>query len=231
MIPTTRAEAAAARAANVRTKADRPSQRRGYEDSPVNGFTRGLSANTQLRKASGDGDFLHFTGQATVYERWYGMWDMFGPYDEIVSAGAGANSLARSDLSVPLVLDHEPLRRIAITDNGSLSLVENDEALNIDAPKLNPRDHDVAYIQPKFEDDLRLEMSFRFRIIRGYWSDDFTQYRIEEYDIHRGDVAIVGYGANPHTSGELRGVSDEKAAERIRGIDRVREFETTLRST
>ena len=230
MIPTTRAEAAAARAAKVRTHADRPSQRRGYEDGPV-GFTRGLSSNTQLRKASEDGDLLRFTGHATVYEREYEMWDIFGPYDEIVSTGAATNSLARTDLSVPLVLDHEPLRRIAITDNGSLLLSQDDTGLAVDAPKLNPRDHDVAYISVKFEDDLRLEMSFRFRIIRGQWSDDFTQYRIEEFDIHRGDVAIVGYGANPHTSGELRGVSDEKAAERIRGIDRVREFETTLRST
>lgn len=31
-----------------------------------------------------------------------------------------------------------------------------------------------------------------------------TEYRIDEYNIHRGDVAIVGYGANPYTSSELR---------------------------
>lgn len=220
MTTITRADAALARSAKVRTLADRPSQRRGYEDGPV-GFTRGLSANTQLRKASEDSDLLRFTGHATVYEREYEMWDLFGPYDEIVSAGAATNSLARADLSVPLVLDHASLRRIAITDNGSLSLAQDDTGLAVDAPRLNPRDHDVAYISVKFEDDLRLEMSFRFRIIRGQWSDDFTQYRIDEFDIHRGDVAIVGYGANPFTDGDMRGVSDEQAAIRIAGSSLV----------
>jgi hypothetical protein len=44
-------------------------------------------------------------------------------------------------------------------------------------------------------------MSFRFRIERGSWSPDWSTYAIEGYDIHRGDVAIVGYGANPHTQG------------------------------
>jgi hypothetical protein len=42
-------------------------------------------------------------------------------------------------------------------------------------------------------------MSFAFRIESGQWSPDYTEYRINRYDIHRGDVAIVGYGANPYT--------------------------------
>jgi hypothetical protein len=40
------------------------------------------------------------------------------------------------------------------------------------------------------------------------WSPDYTEYRIDAFDIHRGDVSIVGYGANPATTAELRTPSD-----------------------
>jgi hypothetical protein len=43
------------------------------------------------------------------------------------------------------------------------------------------------------------------------------EYHINEVDIHRGDVAIVGYGANPHTAGAgLRGAFDPDAY--LRGL-------------
>jgi len=129
------------------------------------------------------------------------MWDMFGPYTEQVSTGAGAESLARDDLDVPLVLAHDSLRRIARTTNGTLALSETDDGLLVDAPRLDRTDGDVAYILPKLESGLVDEMSFRFRIEAGSWSPDWSTYAIEKYDIHRGDVAIVGYGANPHTQG------------------------------
>jgi hypothetical protein len=44
------------------------------------------------------------------------------------------------------------------------------------------------------------EMSFAFMIEDGKWSPDFTEYRINAYDIDRGDVSAVNYGANPYTS-------------------------------
>jgi phage head maturation protease len=62
----------------------------------------------------------------------------------------------------------------------------------------------VAYIAPKLRSGLVDEMSFAFRIESGQWSPDYTEYRINRFDIHRGDVAIVGYGANPYTVGSLR---------------------------
>jgi HK97 family phage prohead protease len=208
--------AAEARAAGVRAPADRPSQRRCAEE-PGSRPAALVRAQRMEVRASGDegDDRLHFTGFASVYERFYEMWDMFGPYEEQVISGAGEKSLAREDLDVPLVLQHESLRRIARTTNGSLTVderIEDEvEGLYVDAPYLDPRDADVAYIAPKLMADgdrapLIDEMSFRFRIIRGQWSEDWATYSIEEYDIHRGDVAIVAYGANPHTQGAgLRG--------------------------
>jgi HK97 family phage prohead protease len=194
--------AALSRRDAVRARADRPSQRRC---APETGARGALLARAQLTmRAAPTAGRREFRGMATVYERGYEMWDMFGPYTELVSAGAGAESLKRADLDVPLVLQHQDLRRIARTTNGSLILAELDEGLDVRAPELDERDHDVAYIVPKVEAGLVDEMSFKVRIVSGQWSPDYTEYRINSYDIHRGDVAICGYGANPATSATVR---------------------------
>lgn len=194
--------AAHARMAGVAQVGDRPSQRRAAE---LAGSGRGVraAASLELRK-KGDAESLDFYGVASVTERGYEMWDMFGPYTEIVSAGAFTDTLARADLDVPLVLAHDSLRRIARTTNGSLILRETDEGLEVEALNLDPLDADVAYIVPKLRAGLIDEMSFAFRITSGQWSPDYTEYRINAVDIHRGDAAIVGYGANPATSAGMR---------------------------
>jgi phage head maturation protease len=74
--------------------------------------------------------------------------------------------------------------------------------------ELDAADEDVSYIVPKIRAGLIDEMSFMFRIVKGMWSPDYTEYRIDAFDIHRGDVSIVGYGANPATSAELRTPTD-----------------------
>lgn len=194
--------AAAARAAAVRARADRPSQRRCADAGSAPALVR-VSARIEVRAAGDDGGLLHFAGEASVYERGYTMWDQFGPYTEVVSAGA-ARDLDRPDLDVPLVLDHDSLRRIARTTNGTLILTQDDEAFRVDAPALDPDDADVAYIVPKIRAGLVDEMSFMFRIADGLWSPDYEEFRINGFEVHRGDVAIVGYGANPFTTGQLR---------------------------
>lgn len=195
--------AAEARRAGVAQRADRPRQRRCAEPAGSVARTVARLARVELREAGDDGH-LTFDGIASATETSYEMWDWYGPYDEIVSAGAFADTLAREDLDVPLVLGHDQMRRIARTTNGSLRLEEIDEGLHVLAPDLDPADADVAYIAPKLRADLIDEMSFAFRITSGSWSPDYTEYRINAVDLHRGDVAIVGYGANPYTSAELR---------------------------
>jgi len=186
----------------VAQRTDRPSQRRNAPDVDARSF---VSARATMELRAVDSGGLDFTGLASAYERGYPMYDFFGEYTEVVSAGAGSKSLARADLDVPLVLQHDSMRRIARTSNGTLTLRETDEGLQVDAPGLDGSDVDVAYIAPKIRSGLIDEMSFMFRITRGTWSPDYTEYRIDEYDIHRGDVSIVGYGANPFTGTELRG--------------------------
>ena len=196
----TRKQAAEARAGQVRALADRPRQRRCAEDVASSARVA-IRSQLVLRESSTGG--LAFEGYASITERAYGMWDMFGPYDEIVSAGAFTDTLNRADLDVPLVLQHDQLRRIARTTAGSLFLAEDDQGLRVSAPELNPDDVDVAYITPKLRSGLIDEMSFAFRIDSGQWSPDYTEFRINRVDIHRGDVAIVGFGANPYTVADL----------------------------
>lgn len=204
MTAITRAAAAAERAQHVRQRADRPSQRRSAEPAGSRAAVRAALSGIQVRDAGDGSGLLEFSGHASVYELGYDMWDMFGPYTEIVSAGAGTDSLARGDLDVPLVLGHDQLRRLARTTTGTLTLAEDDTGLSVLAPGLDPADHDVAYIAPKLRSGLIDEMSFAFRIESGQWSPDYTEYRINRYDIHRGDVAIVGFGANPYTGAAMR---------------------------
>lgn len=201
--------AARERAAQIRTRADRPTQRRSAEDpgSPRAGVCR--IARPQIREPAAGADTLGFTGLACATGQGYEMWDWLGPYTEVVDAGAFTKTLAQADLDVPLVLQHVDLRRIARTtvaagDVGHLALAEDGEGLRTDAPALDPADPDVDYIARKIRSALVGEMSFRFRIDAGQWSPDWMEYHIQEVDIHRGDVAICGYGANPNTSAEVR---------------------------
>lgn len=198
-----RAEAAAARSQAVRQRADRPSQRRGGEAPESRAFARAELSRVNLRAADNADGELVFTGHASVTERSYEMWDVYGPYYEVVSAGAFDDTLKRAGLDVPLVLGHDQLRRIARTLNGTLDLRVDEDGLAVEA-RLDPTDLDVQYIAPKLRTRLVDEMSFAFRIESGVWSPDYSEYRIDRVDIHRGDVAIVGYGANPFTDSSLR---------------------------
>ena len=192
--------AAQARGAGVKAPADRPSQRRSSEapGSPARVSVR--IQGLELRAPSEGSGSLQFRGYASVTDAGYEMYDFFGGYTEEVGAGAFGSSLARDGLDVPLVLQHQDLRRIARTTNGSLRLSEDSSGLLVEAD-LDPDDQDVQYIAPKLRSGLIDEMSFKFRINAGEWSPDWMTYRITDVDLHRGDVAIVGYGASPHTAG------------------------------
>jgi len=198
---TTMRQAAERRGHEVRQLADRPSKRHNAEDGRP--AMRAHLSDIQVRdSANGDG-LVQFEGHASVTETAYEMWDFFGPYSEVVSASAFDTTLARTGLDVPFVLGHDQLRRIARTTAGNLQLSMDDAGLAVLAD-LDPTDRDVDYILPKLRAGYIDEMSFAFRITRGLWSPDYSEYRIEEVDIHRGDVAIVGYGANPFTDAGVR---------------------------
>jgi HK97 family phage prohead protease len=215
-----RAAAAERRSREIRTRADRPSQRRAAEETDSGAWVSAKIERMALAVVQRSEDLdlgtLNFQGYASMTNRGYDMYDFFGPYTEKVAQGAFTSSLLRDDLDVPLVLQHQDLRRIARTTNGSLRLSEDSDGLKVDAD-LDPRDQDVQYIEPKLRSGLVDEMSFKFRINAGEWSPDYETYTITDVDIHRGDVAIVGYGASPHTKGAgLR--SEFNAEDLVRGL-------------
>lgn len=222
----TRQIAAQERAAAMAQRADRPTQRRCEERAAGRGLAPVAAPATCLVRASGDaGGPLVFEGFASVTGRNYEMWDAFGPYSEQVHVGAFAETLAQDGLDVPLVLDHVSSRRIARTGNAVSPLMLSEvttgdtTGLKVLAPSLPADDRDVQYIVPKLSSGLIDEMSFRFRITSGRWSEDWTEYHIHAVDIHRGDVAIVGYGANPLTAGSgLRSADDDRRA--VRSLSR-----------
>ena len=216
-----REDAAAARRASVVTRQTQPGQRR-CAANPGPDLDRMVTRADIALRDKADTKALEFEGYATVYERGYEMWDWYGPYAEVIEAGAGEQSLKTPNLDVPLVLQHLQLHRIARTTNGSLILNEDDNGLRTLAPELDPADLDVQLIAPKLRSGLIDEMSFAFRIIEGVWSPDYTEYRIKSYDIHRGDVAIVGFGANPFTSGGLRADPDLRSLLRDASDDEAR---------
>ncbi len=242
MIPNTlerSQDAAQKRAAAVRALADRPSHRRCAEAPTSGARVTARVSEIRLSEPSTSG-IVRFDGYASVTEQPYEMWDWYGPYEEVVRAGAFRQTLLQSDLDVPFVIVHDQIRRMARTIMGTLHLEETDHGLHVGAD-LDTRDSDVAYIVPKLIPNesghsLVDEMSFAFRIIKGLWAPDYLQYDIEQVDLHRGDVAIVGYGANPYTAGsglaeDLPSPPAQLAAEAPskRGVDLISEADIAPR--
>lgn len=211
----TRAEAAAARQLKSRTQADKPRERFASRESGApRGWIPPIRVQPHIEHAAKGGSTagtVRFEGFASVTGQFYEMYDMFGPYLEQVHVGAFTESLAHPDLSVPFVLNHDSLRRMALTGNEVsphlLEEVTDGDVTGLRAvtPTLQLStkfaDPDVIYIVPKLESKLVDEMSFRFMITAGVWNDAFDEFHIHAVDIHRGDTSIVGYGANPLTAG------------------------------
>lgn len=223
MTHTTRADAAAARRDGYRAPADRPTQRRmaDVEDAPR--AARADAPVVQVRAAGQDGaDETHVVGLASRTETGYEMYDMFGPYTEIVSADAFDKTLAANPL-VEFTLNHARNggAPMAHTRNETLALAVvkdgEDQGLTYDA-LVDPTRTDVSDAVKALKRGDLAEASFKFRIVRGQWSPDYTEYRIEEVDLDRGDVSAVNFGANPTATSGLR--SDPKpAAARVRVHD------------
>lgn len=136
-------------------------------------------------------------GYASVTESSYEMWDFYGSYTEIVRAGAFTRTL-NANPQVQLLLNHGGLS-MAYTQAGTLRLSEDSAGLHM-AADINTARSDVSDMLLAIEDGNVDEMSFAFRTTRQQWSPDYDQRDILEVDIHRGDVSVVNFGANPATS-------------------------------
>lgn len=164
------------------------------------GSARLVPAQAQLRaqltERNGQ-ELYHLRGIASVTDKPYRMFDMFGEYDETVARSAFDATLAANP-DVAFLLNHRGMT-MARTHAGTLELRMDDTGLRSDA-WLNPKRQDVQDLIVAIDDGNITEMSFAFMLEDGEWSEDFSQFRITKLDIHRGDVSAVNYGANPYTS-------------------------------
>lgn len=181
------ARAGAAGSTSMTVPRDRP-------ESPEVRFTSQLRAKKVTRN---DMDWYEVEGYASAFEQGYEMYDWYGPYTEIVSVGAADKTLA-ADPEVVFRFNHAGTP-MASTRNERLELWADEHGLGQRA-WLNPKRADVQLLVQAIEDADVREQSFMFRITSGHWSPDYTEYRIDAFDLERGDVGPVTYGANPHTS-------------------------------
>jgi HK97 family phage prohead protease len=152
----------------------------------------------------GGKELEHIAGYASMYGRKhrYEMWDAYGPYWEFVHERAGAKSLA-SQPDVAFLINHMGVA-LARTRAGTLELADDDTGLADDA-YVNPDRRDVQDFLIAIDDGAVTEQSFAFMVDDGRWSEDFTEFGIVRYNIDRGDVSGVTFGANPFTSISARG--------------------------
>jgi HK97 family phage prohead protease len=173
-----------------------------FRSSPAfpNGVARSQPFAAELRVETtiwNNQEKAKLVGTASVAEKRYRMWDMFGEYDEVVDQAAFNETLSKSP-DVAYLVNHKGVT-MARTTSGSLLLSSDSQGLQTEA-YVNPKRSDVNDLLIAIEDRDITEMSFAFRIDEGEWNDDYSEFRILKVDLDRGDVSAVNYGANPYTS-------------------------------
>lgn len=149
------------------------------------------------QSGSGSDSRIIFEGYASAFEMPYEMYDFWGPYTEIVSVGAADATLA-AEPDTAFLTNHRGVT-MARTTSGTLQLSADSTGL-ADVASTNAARQDVQILRHAVDDGDVTEQSFAFMITAGQWSPDYTEYRINAFDINRGDVSAVNYGANPYTS-------------------------------
>jgi HK97 family phage prohead protease len=157
----------------------------------------------ELRDVSGN---LKLTGYASVFESPYDVYG--GPpmgWTEIVDRKAFDVTLSESP-DLHLLINHEGMP-LARTKSGTLRLAADSTGLHVEAD-LDPSDPDVQRLRTKMTRGDMDEMSFGFRVKRQEWNEDYTERRLLEVSLHKGDVSVVNFGANPATSAQLNSAAD-----------------------
>jgi HK97 family phage prohead protease len=198
-------EATRGGAAQRRSAALRGASRPAPAQAPA-GAARALpfAAQMQAERVERNGQSLYrLVGVASVTDTPYEMWDEFGPYDEVIERGAFADTLA-ADPDVAFLVNHRGVtmarRKPGVPDaEQTLLLRMGPDGLRSEA-YVNPKRTDVSDLVVAVQDGNITEMSFAFMLQHGAWNADFTQFRVQKLDLHRGDVSAVNYGANPYTS-------------------------------
>jgi HK97 family phage prohead protease len=162
--------------------------------------TRSFNLSDVQMRESEDGLTSHFTGYASTTGDGYAVQDFMGEYTETIRSGAFKKTLSEN-ADVPLLFNHSGMP-IASTYGGTMTLVEDERGLRVDAD-LDRRQSLTNDICIGLErGDLR-QMSFSFQAVQQEWSLDYTERSVTELRLF--DASIVTYPANPATTASLRG--------------------------
>ena len=163
-----------------------------------------MSAPLELREASNG--FVNLSGYASTFDVEY---PIGGGQTETVRRGAFKRTLAELDQNKAetiLRVEHRgiPLASTRGKAGGAptLRLSEDSTGLRMDAD-LNPKDPRVTELRAASE-HVPLQASFAFNITSQNWDREYLAREILGANLNGGDVAIVGYGANPQTSADVR---------------------------
>lgn len=170
----------------------------------------------ELRSA---GDSLTLVGYASVFDTSYPVagGPEHGGWDEIVDRAAFNRTLSEKP-DTHLLINHAGMP-LARTKSGTMRLATDDHGLHVEAD-LDRRDPDVQSLEVKMGRGDMDQMSFAFRTIRHEFNEDLSERRMLEVSIHKGDVSVVNFGANPATSSQLRSLmaalaDDDEHARRL----------------
>ncbi|QBP29669.1 capsid maturation protease [Mycobacterium phage Typha] len=190
----------------MKTKRNRPTV---ITDAPEH---RAIPINRlELRAADDSADEIELTGYASTFEP-YEMYGgpAAGGWIEQIDKRAFTKTL-REKPDLMLLINHEGMP-LARTKSGTLTLSVDDHGLKVRA-MLDRSDPDVQRLEAKMRRGDMDEMSFAFRVRGQKWEatedfpDDLYALRtITEVNLHKGDVSVVNYGANPTTHAEVKGL-------------------------
>lgn len=174
---------------------------------------RSIAADGFEIRSKGDG--LALTGYASVFDNGYQVLGgpPYGWVERVDKRAFDTTLAAKPDLH--LLINHEGMP-LARTKSGTLRLSTDSKGLLVEAD-LDRRDPDVQRLETKMERGDMDEMSFAFRVKADQWSDDDTERTLTEVSLHKGDVSVVNFGANPATSAQLN--SMQEALDLLANVD------------
>ncbi|MBB3752601.1 HK97 family phage prohead protease [Mycolicibacterium sp. BK634] len=164
----------------------------------------------EIRDNSENPDTLTLTGYASTFEP-YEMYGgpAAGGWIEQIDPHAFDKTL-REKPDLHLLVNHEGWS-LGRTKSGTLKLGVDGHGLRVESD-LDRSDPDVQRLEPKMRRKDMDEMSFAFRVkgqewraAPGFEDIDEESYRlITEISLHKGDVSVVNFGANPTTQAAVR---------------------------
>lgn len=169
---------------------------------------RQVAARFEVRTDEARGT-LALTGYASTFEPYdvYGGPAVGGWIEQL--ATSAFDKTLRENPDLHLLINHTGMP-LARTKSGTLMLAVDRHGLKVEAPALDLEDPDVQRLRVKMKRGDMDEMSFAFRVKAQAWSatddfpdDSYALRTITEVSLHKGDVSVVNFGANPTTTAEI----------------------------